>query len=419
MNMARDRPTARVARVGATITLNTVLRRQMTLLREQGFEVVAICDADEWAPGIRCDGIEVWPLGMGTRPTPLALLRWGVRLYMLLRRSAVDVVHFHNAYHGLIGPMAARLAGVPSVVRTVHAWYYLDDGGVLRTRLYRSLERFAARSVDATLFLNREDFLRAADDRIVDPPKRHLIGNGIDVAAFSARVADADPQEVRRALGLGSEDFVVTMVARLSPPKDHSQLLDVLPSIVRRHPRVRLLLAGAGPRKDELCARVAALGLGDVVHFLGHRDDVPQVLSASDLSLLISSREGFGRCLVESMVARVPVIASDVAGIRDVVEHERTGLLVPFGDRCALEEALLRTIESPELRARLAQEAYSDAIGRLDEGHSALRVGTIYQALLVAAAASHKQFRRPALRDEAGEQPRLPEERVQVDSHAT
>jgi glycosyltransferase involved in cell wall biosynthesis len=400
VSAACDRPTARVARVGASITLNTVLRRQMTLLREQGFEVVAVCDADEWAAEIRADGIQVWALGMGTRPTPLALLRWGVRLYLLLRRTAVDVVHFHNAFHSLIGPVAARVAGVPHVVRTVHAWYYLDEGGALRAGFYRRLERLAARCVDATLFLNREDFTRAIDDRIVEPSKRHLIGNGIDVAAFSALVAEADPVKVRRELGLESESFVVTMVARLARPKDQGQVLEVLPSIVRRHPHVRLLLAGVGPSESELRARVEALGLSDIVYFLGHRDDVPNVLSGSDASILISSREGFGRCLVESMVARVPIVASDVAGIRDVVDHERTGLLVPFGDRRALEAAVLRIIESPEVRARLTRAAYRDAIERFDESRAADRVGTIYRSLLAAPASDYTQ-------ESAGQHPRV------------
>ena len=383
MTVRRNETT--VIRVGTSITLNRVLRTQLKLLRDRGWRVCAVCDEDEWTPALRELGIAHRALGMGRRPGPVALLIWGVRFWRLCRRERPAVVHTHNAFHGLAGRIAARLAGVPIVVQTVHNWYYLESSSGLRARLYVWLERLAARSCDLLLFINRDDVQRAATLRIAPAHKCHFIGNGIDTRALARSLETIDSADARRQLGLARTDAVLAMVARLEPPKDHFTLLDALPSVLERVPHLQVLLAGHGLRSPAVKTRAREVGVTEYVRFLGHRDDVPVILMAADAVVLSSSCEGFGRCLVEAMIAGRPVVGTDVVGIRDVISDGETGLLVPFGDAGALAQALIRVLTKQDGVPEMVRRAHSVATASFDERIVATRVDRVYTELLEAA----------------------------------
>lgn len=378
--MSTQRPL--VFRVGTSITLNRVLRNQMRLLADDGWTLCCVCDDDEWAEELRALGLGHAPLGMGRRPSPLAVAMWGVRFFRLCRRTRPDIVHTHNAFHGIAGRVAARLAGVPVVVQTVHNWYFLEPSRSPRARVFRLLEKLASHFCDAVLLINTDDFERALAEHIVPRSKRRFIGNGIDVRLFDSELAAIGREEARRELGIADDDVVLSMVARLEPPKDHDMLLSALPEVVKRVPRLQVVLAGHGLRTDEVRARVAELDLESRVHVLGHRDDVATIMRASDAHTLVSQYEGFGRCLVEAMVAEIPVVGTDVPGIRDVIDPGRTGLLVEHGDVDGLARALTAVLAGNGLRDSLIEEGRRDAVERFDERRAARRVGDVYAELL-------------------------------------
>lgn len=377
-----------IFRAGTSITLNRVLRNQLRFLREDGWRVCCVCDDDEWAVELRRLGLEHRPIGMGRRPSPVEVLAWGLRFYWLCRRERPDVVHTHNAFHGIAGRLAARIAGVPVIVQTVHNWYYLEPPASPRARIFRFLERVAAHFCDGVLFINRDDYERAVRERIMRPEKRYYIGNGIDVGRFEVELAAVDPAEARSRFGLTDDDAVLSMVARLEPPKDHDMLLSALPAVVESIPELRVLLAGHGLLTDAVRARVAELGLADRVKILGHRDDVAAILRASDAHVLTSSYEGFGRCLVEAMVAGVPVVGTDVVGIRDVIHPNETGLLVQHGDIAGLSQALVTVLNEDAGQSELARRARVAAVETFDERLPAKRVAEIYAELLDRRTAS-------------------------------
>lgn len=372
----------RVARVGTSITLKLVLANQMRALTEDGFEIVCVCDEDDWADALRDDGFDVWPLGMGRRPSAARGLRWAVSVYRQLRAGSVEIVHTHNAFHGIAGRLAARAAGIPVVVQTVHNWWYLDEGGTLRRWAYRSLERLGAAVSDAVFFLNRDDAERAVRERIVPKEKCRFIGNGIDVRAFAARLGALDRDAERARLGLADTTEAIVMVARLEPPKDHATLLDAFTLIRRERPEARLLLAGYGRSEGKIRDDARARDLATSVDFLGYVDDVPRLLRAADLLVLSSACEGFGRCLVEGMLAGLPVVATDTVGVRDVISHDQTGFLVPMRDPEALARQISDLLSNPELAARTAAAGRAAAFSRFDEREAAHEVARIYRQLL-------------------------------------
>lgn len=362
--------------------MNTIMRTQLAYLRDAGLAVVCVCDDDEWAAEIRELGVDVIPLGMGRRPNPLHAAIWGYRFSRLLRHERPDIVHLHNAFHGIVGRPIARLAGVPVVVQTIHNWWYLEPERSLRARLYTRLERFAARFSDAVLFINHDDVRRARELTIVPPQRVYFVGNGIDTRALESRLATASRQEARFRVLLDPGDLVVSMIARLEHPKDHRTLLRAFARLLAEAPHARLLLAGQGLEEESIRELASSLGIAEATRFVGHVSDVSGLLTASDILVLASHCEGFGRCLVEGMVAGLPVVGTDVPGIRDVIAHERTGLLVPPRDVAGLHAALSRLAFDPSARNRLGEAGRQSALRDFDEALPARRVLDVYRLLL-------------------------------------
>jgi glycosyltransferase involved in cell wall biosynthesis len=381
---ARAEKPVRVARVATSITINTIMRTQLAAMQAAGLSVACVCDEDEWTDDVRALGVDVIPLGMGRRPNPLQALLWAARFYRILRREKVDIAHTHNAFHGLLGRPVAKLAGVPVVVQTIHNWWYLEPPSSLRARVYLLLERFAARFSDAVLFINHDDVSRAQQARIVKPERIYFIGNGIDTRALEERLSARSREDERARLGFTPLDVAILMVARLEHPKDHDTLLRAYARLAGEWPRTRLLLAGQGLEEQNVRALAESLGIADRTTFLGHVPDVSGLLKASDVLVLASHCEGFGRCLVEAMVAGLPVIGSDVPGIRDVIVNEQTGLLVPPRDVESLHSALSRLVVDASARSRLGEAGREAAVRDFDEALPAQRVLEVYRTLLAA-----------------------------------
>ena len=161
---------------------------------------------------------------------------------------------------------------------------------------------------------------------------------------------------LREELGIGDDEVVVTCVAEFTPTKNHSFLLAAWREVAKRFEHAHLLFVGDGELLEKTKAWVKRESLPRV-YFLGKREDVPAVLSASDIVVLVSKREGLPRALLEGMAAGKPLVATDVRGNRDLVEDGVNGFLVPLGDVGALVEALGRLIGSKELRERMGEES--------------------------------------------------------------
>jgi glycosyltransferase involved in cell wall biosynthesis len=374
----------RVLRVATSVTMNTIMRTQLAAARDSGFDVVCVCDDDQWAEEIRALGVEVVPLGLGRRPSPVKAAIWGFRFYRLLKRQRPEIVHLHNAFHGIIGRPVGRLAGVPVVVQTIHNWWYLEPESSVRARVYLALERFAGRFADAVLFLNHDDLCRARERGIVKLERIFYVGNGIDIGLLEQRLAAVSREEQRRRLGLGPDDLAITMIARLEHPKDHDTLLRGFARLVAESRNVKLLVAGQGLEERRVRDLASSLGIEGSTRFLGHVQDVSGLLKASDVLVLTSHYEGINRSLIEGLVARLPVVGSDTVGIRDVIVDEQTGLLVPPRDVEGLHSALSRLVVDASARSRFGEAGHEAAVRDFDEALPAQRVLEVYRTLLAA-----------------------------------
>jgi glycosyltransferase involved in cell wall biosynthesis len=272
-----------------------------------------------------------------------------------IRRGRFDLVHTHASKAGILGRLAARLAGVPRIVHTPHGHVFTGYAGRRTTDLFVRLERWAATVTDRIVTLTDQEARDHLARGIGRPGQFVSIPSGIDAGTFEKPATG--PAAVRVALGLPPSARLVGTVGRLTPIKGQRFLVDAFAGLAPRLPDLYLVLIGDGELAEPLRARARAAGVGDRVRFLGWRDDLPDLLHALDVFVLPSLNEGMGRALVEAMAAGRPIVASRAGGIPEVLADGQAGLLVEPANAGALAEALARVLGDPALAARLAEAA--------------------------------------------------------------
>lgn len=373
----------RIAHIATTISLNQIVLNQMVYQKQKGHEVVAMGPDDEWAEGIRAKGIPLIDTPFKRHNLPATGLA-AVETWSTCRRERFDVVHTHNALPGVMGRIAARLAGVPCVLHTWHSWPARLPRPLHISLGFQVLEPVATALAHAVLFLNPDDMAAWGQIKGVSMAKARLIGNGINVREFQKRQDPDARRRIRGELGIPEDACVIVKVARMEHPrKGHVFFLEGVQRLLQRTRRkLVVLLVGQGDGEPAIRAAVAPLGLESVVRFLGYRKDVPDVLAASDLSVLASPFEGVPRALMESMALGIPVVGCDVPGTRTLVKSGESGLLATFGDAEDLGEAMRRVCEDPELARHLAENGRARVETKFNEPEVAERVLRIYDHIL-------------------------------------
>ena len=272
-------------------------------------------------------------------------------LRSLVRAGAYDVVHAHGLRAGIDAAIAAR--GGPPVIATVHNLVRPEIAGAMRARFERRAEPLVVRMTNRTLAVSQE---------IADRLKRAAPGAATKIEVMYLGIGDApqvtrDRSEVRSDLGVAADVPLVVTVARLAPQKALHVMLD---AISRAETSPTLVVLGQGPLESELKRRAAELSVGDRVRFLGFRDDVADVVAASDVFCLSSIWEGVPLAVQEAIMLGTPVVSTDVGGMGEIVVDRRSGRLVPPGDAPALAAALDEVCSSPEVAALYAHSARAD-----------------------------------------------------------
>lgn len=300
-------------------------------------------------------------------------------LWRLIRRHRYTIVHTHNSKAGFIGRLAARLAGVPVVIHTVHGFAFHAYERWWRRRLFLVLERVAARWCDRLIMISQPLVEWALRERIAPRQKMVRIYSGIDLSAFRQPV---DVAALRETFGLRHQEFIVGEVAKLWPGKGHQVLLRAAATLKDHVPSLTLLIIGEGELRASLTRLAQELGLRDRVTFMGFRSDVPALTHCLDVAVLPSFFEGMGRAVIEAQAAGKPVIATRVGGIPDLITDGVTGLLVEPGNVEQLASAIRRLYEQPALRRQLGEAAQRSADGRFEAQTMVKAIVSVYDELL-------------------------------------
>jgi L-malate glycosyltransferase len=301
--------------------------------------------------------------------------RCALRLAKILRRERVDLIHAHQYTPFFYSLLARLIFDQPPVLFTEHGRHYPDFRRPKRVFANRLLLQRRDRVVGVGQAVRR-----ALINHEGLPARRvGVIYNGIDTVGFANGIHDRDA--IRRDMGVGPNDFVVLLVARLDYLKDHATAVRTLQRVVERRPEVRLVLVGEGPEKAAIERLVAQLNLGPSVRFLGLRKDVARLLRATDLFLLTSISEGIPLTVLEAMAAGLPVLATQVGGLAEIVEDGQTGRLAPSGDDVALADRLLQLAENPDLRHQMGRRGQERARALFSESMMHARYLELYRTM--------------------------------------
>jgi glycosyltransferase involved in cell wall biosynthesis len=314
-------------------------------------------------------------LGLG-RTSALALWDWQP-LYALLRREETDVIHSHkfgsNAWASLIG----ALARVPVLVAHEHSWSY--EGDRVRQLVDRQL---IGRRADAVIAVSSRDRSNMIEVEGIPAEKIHLMPCGIPSGDGSP------PAELRQELGIAPDAPLIGAVGGLRPEKAFGLLVTAAKRLRDERGDVHVVIAGDGPERQSLEAMIAAGELEGTVHLLGYRDDVPAVVSALDVAVCCSEREGSPLSVLEFMRAARPIVATDVGGIPDLIRDGEEGLLVPSRDPAALAAAIAKLLGDPVMAGELGGRARLRQRQQFDLARNIREIEGLYEALAGASVSA-------------------------------
>lgn len=417
----------KVAHVCTSGISHKILGDKLTLLHQAGYEVTFISAGDGLNETIRESYPFRWQdVPMSRTIQPFRDLRSIWQMRKLFRRERYDVVHTHTAKAGLIGRVAARLAGVPTIIHTSHGLPFYEGQARGPYAIYRLLERTAALFCDALASQNKEDI--AVMQRLAPWRKVYFEGNGVDVArldeAASEALARLNESDLKQAYGIREDRPLLLMAARFEPVKDHDLLIDALVQAKRADKLCWVTaLAGQGPLEQAVRKRIADEGLeGDIV-LIGQQSPLVPWLLIADAVTLSSEKEGIPRSLMEAMAYGKPVVATDVLGTRELVVSvrefagkadnaasaasaasattainiaasggsnqalgvEATGELVPYRDAAGLSAALHRIMSDQSLRESLGVAGRRRIESQFTESLVVERISAMYDEV-----AAHK-----------------------------
>jgi glycosyltransferase involved in cell wall biosynthesis len=326
---------------------------------------------------LQIDDAEVQLLPVLKHPVrPLHDLRALLQLAHHFRRQQIDLVHTHSSKAGIIGRLAARLAGVGAVVHTVHGWSFNPTQPPWLRRLYIMLERIAAARTDRLVTVAGADVDKGLSLGIGHRDQYRVIRSGIDVGEYATR----PPQPL---LPHRSDELRVGTVSCLKPQKDPLTLVRAAARVLDQVPRARFYIAGDGDLRSQVEALAGELGISDRLVMLGWIDDVPAFLHDLDIFVLTSRFEGLPRALLQAAAARVPIVATAVDGTPEVISDGDTGLLVAPGNSDQVAAAIIRLARSEELRQRLSGAAYRRVTsGSFEIAQMLAELEEVYQQLL-------------------------------------
>jgi glycosyltransferase involved in cell wall biosynthesis len=358
------------------------------LLDKERFQVEVLSGPQTGSEGslieeVRANGIPVTILpDMLREISPLHDIMALIKMTRFIRNKHYTIVHTNSSKAGIIGRLAARMAGTPIIVHTVHGWSFHEHMASWLRRLYITLERFAASFTDAMVVVADSDIDKGLQAGIGRPEQYHLIRSAISTEEFDPQ--HVNRRAVREELGIPLDAPVLGNVGRFSPPKNPFDWVEVAARVAKQMPECYYLLVGDGALRFEAEALVTEKQLSEQTIFTGLRRDVPEMLAAIDVFLLISQWEGLPRVIPQAMAMQVPVVATHVGGSAEAILHGETGYQCNYGDLDDLAAHCLKLLQDERLRTEMGQRGRRYAIQEFDVHRMTQQMMALYEELLVS-----------------------------------
>ncbi len=308
----------------------------------------------------------------GVRMKPLRFMKRAIHpwydllglfeLYRFIRSFPCAVVHLHSSKAGILGSLACGMYNFfhpktrLKVVYTAHGWHFLEQGNVLSRTLSMWCERFASFFRDHVICVSTADLRAATRNHIIVPSKLITIHNGNEPIRYHSR-EESRAKLLSFSRSNQSREIIIGTIANLYPTKGLTFLISAVPRVLTFYSQIRCVIIGAGPQQEELFSMVKRLGLESIIIFSGTIPQAGSLLSGFDIFILPSIKEGFPYVLLEAMGAGVPIIATTVGGVPEIVQHGRDAWLVPPGDACSLSAGIEKLLNEPDFRNTLSSNA--------------------------------------------------------------
>jgi L-malate glycosyltransferase len=306
-------------------------------LRDEGFPVYVL---------ERCRGVD-W--------------RCAFRLARILKQEKVDLIQAHQYTPFFYGLLARLIHRKPPLLFTEHGRHFPDYPRFKR----KVANRLLLQARDRVVAVGQAVRQALINNEGIAAARIEVVYNGVEIERDGD--APANSLSVRHELGFAEDDFLILQVARLDYLKDHATAVRLMNRVTAQLPGARLLLVGDGPEQAAIQQLVQSLGLGKHVRFLGLRTDVARLLRSADLFLLTSISEGIPLTIIEAMLARLPVVATQVGGVPEIVIDGETGLLGPAGDDSTLASHVIKLADNHHVRLQMGQQGRQHATARFSE----------------------------------------------------
>ncbi|MFT7553011.1 MAG: glycosyltransferase involved in cell wall biosynthesis [Rhodothermales bacterium] len=369
----------RIAQIAtASLSIDVLLADHIVALQQEGHHVVAMCGSDRDGRGGQSDGTvpKIVIPDLVREPSPLRDLKAVWQLARAIREGGYDVVHSHTPKAGLLVPLAARLVGGVTVVHTIHGLLFHDQVKGPKWAAMYGLERFTATLCDKLLSQSSEDIEVARRTKLCNPDKLVYLGNGIDSQHFAS---------VLPALRAPKDPVVIGCVGRLVVEKGFLELFEAIVRLREVYEgQFRLLVVGPyePSQSDGISPEtLRALEADGLLEHVGWQSDMRAQYARMHMFVLPSHREGVPRACMEAAAAGLPIIASDIRGCREVVEHGVTGLLCPPKNSEKLAEALLELVSRPDACAQMGEAGRQLIQTQFDSSMVLNRLTRFYQEL--------------------------------------
>lgn len=374
---------------------NTLLTVERLYRRHYEVHLAAGRDYTDWEARGRevSDAFFSFP-GLHRSPRPTADIRVLREITDFIRTHEYDIVHTHSAKAGTVGRIAARRAGVPIAIHTFHSfgWQaahnfhtgsWQNYKSAMKKWLYVQIERYVASLSDALISVCELNRREAIELKLASPEKLITIYSGIDLSHFDVNGSRA---EKCRSLGLDPSRPIIGTVGRLATQKAPLDFVQAAKLTLDRRPDVQFIMVGDGPLAPEVRQ---VIGDDPRIKILGYRDDVPEILSILDLFVQSSLWEGLGRAATEAMIMSVPVAATAVDGVPELVTHEQTGLLSPPRDPARLAENVVWLLDHPQEAQQMGRCGRERVVPTFSADKMVEEIEALYERLLTQKGYAH------------------------------
>lgn len=345
----------------------------------EGYDVWISCSPGPEIDELRRLGIKVKPIFISRKIEPLKDVISCIKLCRFIKEEGFHIVQAQTSKAGFIGRTAAKLAGVPIVIYTAHDFSFHPYLNPVVQQFYKIIERFAAAYTEVILTDTEIIKQKGIKAKLKKPKDIITVHMGINLERFSPD--KIDKYKYKKIFGI-DQCPVVGTVARFVPNKGLKCLLRAAALVLKEIPETKFLLVGDGPERNELEALSRELAISQNLIFPGFRDDIQELMALMDVFCLPTHGEGFGVVFAEAMAMKVPVVASLVPSVPEVVENGKTGILVPPERHELFAQALLSIIKDPDKGREMGKAGRERVEKYFDERLMFQKTSQIYQELI-------------------------------------